>query len=143
MTKTISFSSSKFKLHNGGMSASELIKKKREKHINQNMSLNNNILMNSNGKIVGVKNYSTYIELTRPKHVGVYSKEVISGHNFYKVINKNGTIHERRECTSEDCTLGETKTSIDYLEKSVEEQTFIDISINEAIGVATNALSVY
>ena len=33
MTKTISFSSSKFKLHNGGMSASELIKKKREKHI--------------------------------------------------------------------------------------------------------------
>lgn len=142
MTKTISFSSSKFKLHNGGMSSSELIKKKREKHINQNIALNNNILMNSSGKIVGVKNYATYMELTRPKHVAVYSKEVLSGHNLYKIVNKNGSIHERGECLSGDCNLGET-IQVDYLEKSVDAQTYIDMSINDAITTAENALSVY
>ena len=132
MTKTISFSSSKFKLHNGGMTSSELIKKKREKQINQNIELNNNIMMRNN-KIVGVKSYSTYMELTRPKHMNIYAKNVVSGHNLYKVVNKNGSIHERRDCSTGECGIDMETISSEYLEKTIREQTNIDMSFNEAV----------
>lgn len=132
MPNTVSFSSSKFRLHNGGMSSSDVIRKKRENQINKTVRDNNNITMRNN-KIVSVNSYSTYMELTRPKYVGVYSKEILSGHNFYKTINKNGTIHEREECVSDNCMLGtETQTS-SYLEVPVNLQTNIDMSFNAAL----------
>ena len=139
MTNTISFSSSKFKLHNGGMTSSELIKKKREKNINQNLELNNNILMRNN-KIVGVKNYSTYMELTRPKHMNIYAKDVVTGHNLYKVVNKNGSIYERRNCSSGECGIDMENKTIEYLEKTVNMETNIDMSVNEAITEADSYL---
>ena len=136
----LSFSSSKFKLHNGGLSSSELIRKKREQRINNDIEVNNNIKIRDN-KIVSVTSYSTYIDLTRPKHVGVYSKEIVSGHNLYKVVNKNGSIKERGNCLSDHCDLGVTGINVDYLEKSVEEQTNIDMSFNLAIAEAEEGSS--
>ena len=133
------FSSSRFKMHGGGLSSSELIKLKREKHMNENIEKNNNVLLNSQGKIIGVKSYSTYMEVTRPHYVAAYTKDIISGHNMYKVINNNGTIYQRAICHLGACELIE-REGVDYLENSIAEQSNIDMSINYAITVAEHAL---
>ncbi len=139
MQSNISFSSSKFKIHGGGMSSSDQIKKRREKHINETVDRNNEILMRNN-KIVKVNNYTTYLELTRPKHTAVYEKNILKGHNLYKSVNKSGSIKEREECSGACDYDSVITTSINYLEESVSSQTNIDISFNGAKEEAIAAL---
>lgn len=136
MINSISFSSSKFKLHDGGMTSSDQIRKKKEKHINQTVNMNNDITVRNN-KVVRVGDYGTYFQLTRPKFTAVYNKSVISGHNLYKTVNEIGSIHDRDGCVGA-CEFGSEDLVNDYLEKSVSTLTNIDMSFNESLNYAEN-----
>ncbi len=138
MVKPQSFSATKFKMHNGGLSSSEQIKRKREKHINQTVNNNSDIKKNGN-KIVNINNYATYLELTKPKYTAVYDKNIMSGHNLYKIVNKTGNVNERQVCYT-DCDTDNLSQNEMYLEKPINEFTNIDISYTEA---EENALSIF
>ena len=51
-------------------------------------------------------------QVTRPHYVEAYTKDIISGHNMYKVINNNGTIYQRAICHLGACELIEREVWI-------------------------------